>query len=150
MENGLIYLPLTNGTEAFVDDTPANRELVLRRNWSANAKGYAAAKICNRVRTLHRLLVPGALIVDHANRNILDNRACNLREVTRSENALNSKPRYGRALKGAYARANGKWQCLISLNGKVVGGGTFETMEDAHARWLELATLRNPDFVRGS
>jgi hypothetical protein len=44
---------------------------------------------------LHRLIAgakPGQ-IVDHINRDTYDNRRCNLRFVTRSENALNNKRR---------------------------------------------------------
>lgn len=96
------------------------------------------------------MLIADAPIVDHINRNGLDNRLCNLRVATQSQNMMNTPPPRGRAVKGAYLRSTGKWQCLININGKLVSGGTFVTMEAAHARWLELATVRNPDFVRGS
>lgn len=155
--DGLIYLPLTNGTEAFLDDTPANRDLVLRRNWMANAKGYAASTMHTKTLTLHRMLMPGVTIVDHINCNILDNRACNLREATAAQNRMNGKPGSGRALKGAYpqrrwydGKLTGKWIASIGIDNKVHYLGTFDTEQAAHEAWMARARERDPDFVRGS
>lgn len=157
IEGGLIYLPLTNGTEAFVDDTPANRDLVLRRNWQANAKGYAASTMQTKTMTLHRMLMPNVPVVDHVNRNILDNRACNLREATHAQNRMNSKPGRGRTVKGAYperrwydGKVTGKWVSSISILRKLVYIGTFDTEQAAHDAWMARARERDPNFVRGS
>lgn len=42
---------------------------------------------------MHRLVLPNAAFIDHINHNGLDNRKCNLREVTRNQNQFNSRPR---------------------------------------------------------
>ena len=56
--------------------------------FSDNGAGY----LRSRAGYLHRLIMGAKTgqIVDHANRDTYDNRRCNLRFVTKSENALNS------------------------------------------------------------
>lgn len=152
-EDGLIFIPLTNGTDAFVDDTEDNRRIVLDRNW-CHQNGYAVCKYGERHQYLHRLILPGVPLVDHANGNILDNRACNLRAATRAQNRMNSKPANGCSMKGAYRQKRGgetgKWLSYIQFDGKFCYLGTFDTEQAAHDAWLARARERDPDFVRGS
>lgn len=82
---------------------------------------------------LHRLIMDSYeknLVVDHINRNRLDNRKINLKIVTRSENALNSKinPLYGVA---GISNFNGKWIASISPKGKTIKIGSFDNINDA-------------------
>lgn len=80
--------------DILIDDEDAG----LLRGWSVEIrKGYVRLrKEVNgkRVRrNLARVILgdPVCFAVDHANRNTLDNRKCNLRACTRSQNARNNK-----------------------------------------------------------
>lgn len=105
-------------------------------SWFLSDTGYAmrrptlddGSKITVR---LHRLVI-GAKegeIVDHKNRNRLDNRRSNLRIVTQKENALNQKSR------GYYwDKAKGKWG--VRYRGKYYG--RYDSKEEAQ-RAYQLA-----------
>lgn len=90
-----VEVPLTRGLVALIDDTDA--PLVLARKWYALAAHhrhtYAMTTMKSCPVSLHRfLLQPGPrLVVDHINRNGLDNRRENLRMVTHGQNLANRK-----------------------------------------------------------
>jgi hypothetical protein len=66
--------------------------------------------------------------MDHINRNGLDNRICNLRLATHSQNMQNRHSKHrGVTLK------EGRWRARISLNKKQVFLGYYATREDALA-----------------
>lgn len=67
-------------------------------------------------------------IPDHVNGIGLDNRRCNLREATVSQNAFNSGSRKGRSkYKGiCLHKATGKWSAKIRCDGKLKWLGLFE------------------------
>jgi hypothetical protein len=71
---------------------------------------------------------PDGFVIDHINRNPLDNRRCNLRICKQSENILNSKVRnYSKSqIKGVYMRPNSKtWGAYISRFGHTHHLGSF-------------------------
>jgi hypothetical protein len=59
--------------------------------WSINCRGYVKTKYNKKTISLHRLIMdfPENKETDHINRNPLDNRKCNLRIATRTENNIN-------------------------------------------------------------
>lgn len=107
--------------------------------WFKNKKGYArnSAKtgIEDKTILMHRYImnVDKNDILDHKNRNRLDNRKSNLRIVTYSENALNcrisSKNKSG--YKGISIDKNNKYSVSITLNKKVNYIGTYKNIDDA-------------------
>lgn len=88
------YIELTKGYKAIVDDE--DYDWLIKFNWHINNSGYAITnKRLNKdkrtVILMHRLIIKAkkGTLSDHINRNRLDNRKCNLRIVTRTQNAIN-------------------------------------------------------------
>jgi hypothetical protein len=69
---------------------------------------------------------PLGSVVDHKNRDILDNRAENLRLATMAENQRNSDKR---PLRGVNLQRDGKWRSLIVHNGRHLHLGTYPTKQ---------------------
>lgn len=79
---------------------------------------------------------PGdGLIVDHWDRNKLNNRRSNLRVVTNAQNCQNRAPEGNRGsvsrFRGVHPHSRGKWQAQFKLNGKTHYLGLFESEEEA-------------------
>lgn len=85
---------------------------------------------------LHSLMLkaPKGFYIDHINRDSLDNRRCNLRIATRSQNRINSKINKNNTsgCKGVifYNKTN-TWNARISLNNRRIFLGYFKTKEEA-------------------
>ena len=77
---------------------------------------------------LHTYYAKDGLIVDHINRNGLDNRLCNLRLLTKRENSLNRTDNVKDV--GVYLE-NGKWIARIKLNGKYYRLGKWKDKKQA-------------------
>jgi HNH endonuclease/AP2 domain len=88
---------------------------------------------------LHKIICKGSGIVDHINGNRLDNRAENLRLVTKSENAINCGKANGDSSSGfrgvSYSKPSKKWRAYATYKGKRSHLGFFNTdVEAALAR----------------
>jgi hypothetical protein len=101
---------------------------------SGYLKGYALGKTM----TAHRVAMALQLgywpqgEIDHINGNKRDNRACNLRVVTKSENQRNSKRRSDNKSGHAGVCKKGKrWIAYINKNGKRTYLGGFSNVDDA-------------------
>lgn len=88
-------IKLSNGDYAIVD--PDNFHYLSQWAWSIQAMGYAERKYYDKKskKTIHIMMhrvingTPDELVTDHINRIKLDNRRCNLRSVTQSQNNYN-------------------------------------------------------------
>jgi hypothetical protein len=102
--------------------------------------GYARTK--NGL--LHRLIINAikGQIVDHINRDKLDNRQSNLRIASRTQNAQNKEKKKGCTSKyiGVSFRERDKWRCRIKINGSVKHF-SFEQEEHA-AYWYDQLALK--------
>lgn len=95
--------------------------------WRLNGNGYVYNN--NGSVFLHRCILGTNHMVDHINGNRLDNRKCNLRLVTRSQNQMNVN------YKGVYSHGT-KWIAKIKLHQKQVHLGVFAYKDEAtYARW---------------
>ena len=86
---------------------------------------------------LHRYIIdcPKNMVVDHINNNPLDNRKCNLRQTTHSDNLRYKKSKY----RGVRPRGN-KFQVQFMYKGKRHYLGVFDTYEEG-AKALKQAKL---------
>jgi len=72
--------------------------------------------------------------VDHINGVKTDNRICNLREATNSQNGKNlglSKANTSGVKGVAYEKYTKRWKATIRVNGKSISIGRFDNIEDA-------------------
>lgn len=111
-----------------------------------NSNGYTAVGVNQRIYRAHRiawLLQTGewpsaGMDIDHINGNRSDNRWCNLRLATRSQNNMNrSKAKTAHGAAGVYQRTyrsgNKKWHARVAFDGQLILLGHFDTKEDALA-----------------
>lgn len=76
-------------------------------------------------------------VIDHINRNKSDNRISNLRDVSHQTNLRNMKDRNDRVLPRGVVKKRSKFVAGVSVNGKRVHIGTFETVEEARRAYLK-------------
>lgn len=122
--------------------------VILAHKWSVTRIGnniYVMSSNWDKVKKkssfmyMHRLLTGFKFpIVDHINRNTLDNRLCNLRGVTKSVNGRNRIPTDRKLPTGVYRRGN-RFFSRIHFMGISHNAGTFDTIEDAVQSRQELA-----------
>ena len=119
--------------DAIVDTKDLSK--VMNIQWKLTASGYIVnspkhddTKHMSRIIFGEKNLMENQY-VDHINHNTLDNRRCNLRAVTKSQNQMNVN------YKGVDTRGD-KYIARIKLHGKMVQLGTYYEEEEAYfARW---------------
>jgi len=102
-------------------------------------RGYLVVRLNKKNRPIHQLVAEtyidsdykqGNLVVDHINRDKLDNRLINLRLISKSENYRNSDYYDNRKRGGIYKRPNGNYSASITKDGARTSK-TFKTLEEA-------------------
>lgn len=152
-------VPLTRGQTSLVDVRDFFKVAWL--NWCAlwvpGAKCFYAVRsvqINKRTRLLylHRELlgITGTSIqVDHINHNTLDNRRCNLRVASVSQNSMNHR-RYANNTSGftgvSYNSSLRKWLAHICVGGKQLHLGVFDTAEEASEAYQDAAKMYFGEF----
>jgi hypothetical protein len=87
--------------------------------------------------------------IDHINGDALDNRRCNLRFCTRSQNQANTlrqRPAVS-GFRGVYPHGR-KWQALIKMSGRLRHLGIFEDAVTAAKAWDRAARRVHGNFAR--
>jgi hypothetical protein len=169
----ILRIPLSRGMSTTVDaDAFESEHVYIRRDgdelrcrpsslsWHAakNRNFFYANTIVNGwAITLHRLIIdaPKDKIVDHIDRDTLNNTACNLRLCTHSGNMANTTSRVGKSrFKGVRQdhRGGQRWTAQIqrTVNGKNLHRhlGTFANEEDAARAYDAAALERFGEFAR--
>jgi hypothetical protein len=114
----------------------ADYDIVKGHRWYLSQIGYAISgtEITPIASMILGVKTNRNIIIDHINRNKLDNRRENLRLVSKSDNAFNSKTRSDNTSGHcgvSWEEKRKKWVARICINGKVKQIGRFETIEDA-------------------
>jgi hypothetical protein len=155
-------IPLTQGKFALVDDEDFER--INRFKWcvrSFRGRPHYAARGINRGdgRTetvlMHRVICD-APEVDHVNGDGLDNRRCNLRPATRSQNQANARPRVVYAGKPATSTFKGvsfdkgtrKWRACIRVERRLRYLGVHESERAAALAYNAAALEHYGEFAR--
>ncbi len=122
---------------------------------SKNGNGYFQIGILGRRYPLQRIIylhVTGYWprnLIDHINGNRTDNRWCNLRDATHSQNGANSRVLANNTsgFKGVFFH-RGKWVAAIKQKDRRVHIGCFDTREGAAAAYAAKARELFGDFAR--
>lgn len=101
---------------------------------------------------MHRQILNAetGVMVDHKDRNALNNQRENLRLATASQNQCNrGKPRHSASpYKCVYYRASrNKWEARIKINKKRIALGCFETAEMAWEAYKRASEKYHGDFA---
>lgn len=132
---------------------------VSKYQWSVGIHGYATSGCGDNQILMHRILANAkeGEIVDHINRNKLDNRHANLRICSRQQNVMNREKSLSgeNPFKGVCRLKDGSWQAQIHFKHRSIYLGKFADVCDAAkaydsaARELfgEFAYLNFPDYT---
>lgn len=116
---------------------------------SIGKSGYARIRYGSRQYLSHRLAILALTgswpdgEVDHINGDKSDNRACNLRVVTREQNQQNLRAarRDNQCGHLGVSRSGRRWQARIDVSGVQKYLGTFSTPEEAHGAYVAAKRL---------
>lgn len=112
--------------------------------WKINKGGHAVA-YCRSLKKrvfMHRIInrTPYGMDTDHINQNPLDNRKCNLRTATRSENVQNkNKFIKGHSVYKGVTKDKKSWIARIGYNNKKLYIGRYKTEKDAAIAYNQKA-----------
>lgn len=143
------------GYEVIIDDD--DYEKISRYSWSIYGAGkpyfaaYSHVENGKNIKIiLHRIILgkSNGMIIDHINGNTLDNRKCNLRFCTKTENSRNRKRNLKSKYKGiCFHESTGKWEARIKVNKKSIYLGIYNSPEDAHIAYCKAAKKYHGDFA---
>lgn len=120
-------------------------------------QGYILISLDNKIYSAHRLVwlyVHGFFPdkgIDHVNGDRMDNRLCNLRLATQSQNLANQGVSKGNksGLKGVYWSGRiGRWIAMCRVNGKQHYLGSYDTSDKASWAYKRFAKKHHGEFYR--
>lgn len=133
-KDNIVHVILRTGDEMLcdLDDWEKLKEFT----WTKDAWGYAAASIHRKRRKFHVEIMgrKNGKVIDHIDQNKLNNQRNNLRFLTKTGNAINSKLSKNNTsgIKGVHKDRSGKrWVASLMLDGKNIYLGTYDTIEEA-------------------
>ena len=152
----LSYDPETGNLSWIV--RPSNRVSEGEQAGTIAKSGYRQISIGNRLYYGHRLAwlhMTGewpSHQIDHANGIRSDNRWCNLRQATPTDNACNKRPCNGAVgLKGVvYVKATNRYRAMIRRGNDRIHLGYYDTPKEAHSAYASAADKLHGDFARAA
>jgi hypothetical protein len=124
-----------------------------RNSYYANRHGIRKKNGNKSLIQMHRMIieVPEGKVVDHKNRNGMDNRKANLRPATHSQNMCNKRKHPGKKnskYRGVYwKKSHRKWAALIGFQRKKINLGYFNNEIDAAKAYDEAAKKYHGEFA---
>lgn len=116
-------------------------------SWKVNDNGYAAfGKFLMHHLVLRRRGIQWKEIVDHKDRDKLNNQFENLRPASVAQNFLNTKRKSKTGFKGVTCTGK-KFAAIISFKFKELRIGKFLTAEDAARAYDDLARILHGEFA---
>lgn len=132
VKDGIAYVEMSNTHNIMICDADV-WEKYRNQTWFEH-DGYANARVNTKIEKMHRLIkeCPNGFVIDHINRNKLDNRRSNLRVTTQCVNCINrgtsNKNKTG--YKGIYEYGN-RYIVKIGIKGHRKYLGIYDTLEEA-------------------
>lgn len=148
-EYGICYLADTNKKVYFdIEDYKLIKNILWKTDECGYARGYDTKT--KRLVRMHKVITntDKNIIIDHINREKLDNRKENFRYATNSENRINSKTRTDNTsgIQGVRFEG-GKWRVRIFVNGKYIHLGMFDNFDEAVKIRLEAEKKYYGEFA---
>lgn len=160
-DGDITYIYDSKGNYTLIDSAILSK--VKPYYWFITNNGYACSvtgtKHGKRI-SLHNFIfgsVPDGHEVDHINRCKYDNRLSNLRVATRAQNNINhglSKCNTSGYVGVSYVKSKGKFRSYITVNGKQISLGLYDTVELAYNARLkaekeyfgEFSSMKGGDY----
>lgn len=136
------------GAMAYTNKILAGKPVGQTKNKKPSGLIYLYVTINSKRYPVHRVIFKWVTgrdpegVIDHINRVPTDNRWCNLREATQSQNAANSRFRANShtKVKGVhYVASSKKYRAQIRHNGKLIHLGCFKSVDDARLAYTAKA-----------
>jgi len=152
-------IQLSRGKVALVDDADFEWLNIWKWTYQDAGKyiGYASRNVYQDGKYIehiymHRIILnpPSGMETDHINGNGLDNRRCNLRICTTSQNLANSRKRKGTTsqYKGvSWSQKNQCWIAAITVHGQHEYLGCFDSEEEAAIAYNYAARKLYDDYA---
>jgi hypothetical protein len=156
---GTVTIPLTRGQVAYIDEDDLPRVSLYKwyANWNVTTKSYYARGYVvtedgkRKMMYMHRFLMnnPVGFVVDHINRNSLDNREENLRVCTQADNSKNKRIKSENTSGHTgvcFDNTRGRWLAQLSSNGNRILSERFPTKEEAVRAYEKAAAEHHREF----
>lgn len=112
-----------------------------------NGKGYVCIRIDGQIYLAHRLAwiyvhgaIPEGKLIDHRNGVCSDNRICNLRVASHSQNNENKRRPKKKSASGllgvSLKKSTGKWESRIKVGSRNINLGVFDDPKSAHEAYI--------------
>ncbi|MGA2915142.1 MAG: HNH endonuclease [Sedimentisphaerales bacterium] len=149
----LRFIPLNNGKYAIVDS--ADFEKINKHKWGIKISTntiYAIRMVQGKNVYMHNQIMqpPAGFVIDHKDRNGLNNSRRNLRLATKSQNCCNhlKKPGCSSKYRGVcFHKGNNKWVVYIKIPEKRLFLGYFENEIDAAKAYDTAAKKYHGEFA---
>ena len=115
--------------------------------WHMDGNGYVRrsvprSKVRRKIYLARALLQPeDDCVVDHINGDPLDNRRCNLRLLSRRDNAINCRANPGREFKGVSKHRKSGYEAFVGVYGKRRYLGLYREIEHGALAYDVAATM---------